>query len=340
MMILVLNIVPVYRRDFIVSLLEKGTKIYAGDLIAQRIKRYDDKRIVILKNYTIFGNWFIQKLPVVLFRRHKEKLVFTGDLRNLSLLAYLIYNRLFLSNKVVLWTHGLRYSRSFIIGTYFNLFYSLSDELYLYSNDGTTGLWNYLRSRVKIIGNTINTVNHDINQYTSTGSRDVLFLARIEPRKQLELAIEALASISSEYSVSLHVIGDGELLDYYKDKALRLGVHVNFYGSVYEQRAISRIADQCCAMIIPGDIGLSAVHALSMGLPVITHNKSSKHGPEFSFLDEENSLWFEYGSTKSLVGKLEELCKKSAKEISEWKIICQRQYFERFTVEVFVNKFL
>ena len=339
-MILVLNLVPVYRRDFIIDLLDKGIKIYAGDVISQKIKRFEDPRIMTLRNHIIFGNWFFQELPIALFRRNKEKLIFTGDLRNLSLLAYLIYNKLFLGNKVVLWTHGLRYRRSIFIGTYFNLFYSLSDELYLYSKDGTTGLWKFLKHRVKIIGNTINTVNHDIKPYTSNGSRDVLFLARIEPRKQLGLAIEALASISIKYNLALHVIGDGELLDFYKDTALRLGVNVFFYGPVYEQQVISRIADQCCAMIIPGDIGLSAVHALSMGLPVITHNRSSKHGPEFSFLDEMNSLLFEYGSRNSLVGKLEELCYKSADEISEWKIDCQRQYLDRFTVEVFVNKFL
>ena len=89
--------------------------------------------------------------------------------------------------------------------------------------------------------------------------------------------------------IELNIIGDGEeynLIKLYSEKYY----YIKVYGAIYNQKKISDISNECLALIYPGNIGLSVVHAFSMSLPVVTHNSLYKHGPEASYITHKNGI--------------------------------------------------
>src|SRR5205823_5506869 len=69
--------------------------------------------------------------------------------------------------------------------------------------------------------------------------------------------------------------------------------------SCYDENKIFQLLSQTCVVVSPGEIGLTAIHAMTYGLPVITHNKFDKQGPEYAciipgttgdFFDYNNSV--------------------------------------------------
>ena len=59
------------------------------------------------------------------------------------------------------------------------------------------------------------------------------------------------------------------------------------------------------AFLYPGYIGLSLVHALWYGLPVITHDNLLRHAPEFTVLkDKFNSIKYKENNHDDLADKL------------------------------------
>ena len=81
-----------------------------------------------------------------------------------------------------------------------------------------------------------------------------------------------------------------------------LSDQIKFYGPSYDEFEIySLIAiSDCC--ISPGEIGLTAIHALTYGTPVISHNNPNYQMPEFeSIIDGVNGKLVEYNDMESLV---------------------------------------
>jgi len=64
------------------------------------------------------------------------------------------------------------------------------------------------------------------------------------------------------------------------------------------------LSDICVA---PGEVGLTAMHSLIYGTPVVTHNDYTRQMPEFEAIEEHKSgAFFDYGNLSSLVCKLEQ----------------------------------
>jgi glycosyltransferase involved in cell wall biosynthesis len=53
--------------------------------------------------------------------------------------------------------------------------------------------------------------------------------------------------------------------------------------------------------VSPGNVGLTAVHSLSYGTPVITHNDVSNQGPEYEIIENGiTGMFFERNNSESL----------------------------------------
>ena len=132
----------------------------------------------------------------------------------------------------------------------------------------------------------------------------IFFIGRLGKNKKLELLIDA-HKFAQEKSVNFNVvlIGDGEHKDYLLKKTKKLGTENNvwFYGACYDEILISELIYNADLCVSPGNVGLTVIHSLSFGTPVITHNNFSNQMPEFEAIEQGvTGDFFEENSIESL----------------------------------------
>ncbi len=131
-----------------------------------------------------------------------------------------------------------------------------------------------------------------------------IFVGRLVPRKRLDLLLQAVSLLQHRgISISLMIVGDGPEKANLETLASDLGIadQVRFHPGVYDEGRLEDLFAQCDFSAVPHAAGLSVVHALSYGLPVVTDDDLSAHGPEFDVLkDGENCLIYSAGDVNSL----------------------------------------
>ena len=74
-----------------------------------------------------------------------------------------------------------------------------------------------------------------------------------------------------------------------------------FYGECYDEILISELIYNADLCVSPGNVGLTVIHSLSFGTPVITHNNFSNQMPEFEAIEQGvTGDFFEENSIESL----------------------------------------
>lgn len=90
----------------------------------------------------------------------------------------------------------------------------------------------------------------------------------------------------------------------------RVDKNVWFYGSCYDEQTNAELiynADMCVA---PGNVGLTAIHAMTFGCPVITHSDFKWQMPEFEAIhpgktgDFSSVIMFQHWPIQSAIGLL------------------------------------
>lgn len=136
-------------------------------------------------------------------------------------------------------------------------------------------------------------------------ARVMLYLSRLEPEKLPMMAVDALLRLRRDLpDVRLVFIGDGSerpaIERRIRDEGLE-GV-VRLAGALYDESAIAPWALSSDLLIYPGALGLSIFHAFGYGLPVVTSDSASIHGPEVECLEHgRNGFAYRHGSLDDLV---------------------------------------
>jgi glycosyltransferase involved in cell wall biosynthesis len=124
--------------------------------------------------------------------------------------------------------------------------------------------------------------------------RVLVFIARLEPEKRIDLLIDSFGMVADQYpDLRLVILGDGSARGDLERRVVRarLEAQVLFEGAVYDEDRIAPWMAGALCMAYPGPIGLSLLHAFAYGVPVITHRDRQAHGPEIDALvDNCNGL--------------------------------------------------
>ena len=104
--------------------------------------------------------------------------------------------------------------------------------------------------------------------FTDHGKATVLFIGRLQPRKRVDLLLQACASLPSDLQPHLVIIGDGPARTEFEILAHRIYPEAEFVGAKHgiELKPFFLHAD---LFVLPGTGGLAIQQAMVHGLPII-----------------------------------------------------------------------
>ncbi len=352
------NIFPHYRRpiwELLVNENKYNFNIFYSDKQLNGIKSISNKSLelknsYLIKNYFLFGRLIWQSGVLgKIIKSNFEIVIFLGEMNILSTWIGAIISKL-LNKKVFFWGHGL-YGNENIIKKYIRIkFLKLADTNILYENRSMNLMLNsgFKKNQMKVI---FNSLDYDLqlklfNELESNfqniespfqnNLKTVIFVGQLTKKKKIKLLIESLNIINlKKPKLNLLIIGDGpekHRLQEHTEKYLS-SKNFKFLGPIYEESLLSKYFYTSSLTISPGNIGLTAIHSLSYGTPVVSHNNLDNQMPEVeSIIEGENGFLFNEDDKDDLVYKiLNWISKKEPNKRDVRKIIDEKynQYFQK-----------
>lgn len=251
----------------------------------------------------LIGHFYYQRKVIMqVFRKENITFLINGEPYCLS--SWVIsFLSLFISNKkVYYWSHGW-YGRE-------NWCKKIIKKVYFRLGDGTFTYGNYSRDlmikenfnslKIFTLHNSLDYESHlslrkknlkdEIYTTHFNNSRfNLIFIGRLTHSKRIDLLIEAMSLLKNNKEFfNLTLIGDGEAHDNIRYLVQHYGLEdsVWFFGASYDEMNNSRLIYNADVCISPGNVGLTAIHSMTFGTPVVTHNQFQYQGPEFEAIHE------------------------------------------------------
>lgn len=318
----IFNYAPLYRKSIYSKIdQEFDTQFYFGDMKSDIAKMdYNDfnKPPKTVRDRKIFRRLLWRKDILSLPFKDYDNYLIIGD-SNISYLFFVPLCHL-LGKKVYAWGHGCKTFKG-KLGFFNRWFYKHCDCFFTYGENGRKRLIDLgvPSQKLEVIYNSLNEGVDKLEQseYKSSVVRDhfnndypvLLFVGRLTKVKQLDWIINALEHHKSSglhYNVLL--IGDGEdkdrLVDLVATKELK--DRVWFYGECYNDEELSSLLYNVDLCVSPGNVGLTALHAMSYGTPVLSHNDFESQMPEYeTVLPGKTGELYEKGNFDDFCAKIE-----------------------------------
>ncbi len=321
----IFNIAPSYRKA-IFTLLDKelNCHFYIGDKIRQPIKKMDitdlDGFIVELQNKYIFNDFYWQIGFQKVFKSEYKKYLVTGDLHCISNWIILFYSYIF-NKKVYVWTHGWNGKDGWLKKSIKIFFIKLCTGVFLYGDYAKKIMMKsgIPERKLNVIFNSLDYEKQlevrkklkRTNVYRNIFRNDypvIIFIGRIQKNKKLEEVILAMTEALKE-NIKLNFILIGGEIDSINLKTVieenKMQENVLFYGSCFDEHKLGELIYNANVCVSPGHIGLTAIHSLMYGTPIITHDNVRMQTPEFEVVNSGfNGDLFEYQNISDLKNKI------------------------------------
>lgn len=163
-----------------------------------------------------------------------------------------------------------------------------------------------------------------------------LFVSRLHKENRADLLLRAAAQIEG---LTVVIIGTGPDRPRLESLASELGIaeRVRFPGAIYGEDAIAPWFLSSSVFVYPVNIGLSAMHALGYGLPVVTSDHIAGHNPEIEAVEHGvNGLLYADGSVDAMAGAIRSITGDDA-ERTAMSVAARRTVLERFNVPKMVD---
>lgn len=292
-----------------------------------------------------------------------DAVIFLGDIKFISTWIALILTRL-KGRKAYLWGHGLYGKERWLNLKVKLLLLKLANGIFLYNNRARQL---FLKNGVPaekliVIYNSLNFAEseHFRQKYSGEKSRNLLnafanpelpvvfCIGRINKVKKLDMLIQAIYILKQRNVLyNCFLIGDGEEKDNLVAlvKKLHLEDQVNFTGALYGEGDISQYIMTSDLCVCPGAIGLTGIHSLSYGVPVISNDNFSFQGPEHEAVTPGiNGDFFQENNTEDLANKIEDCIRirmhDKEKSIENCVSVIREYYnpdFQRKTIDAILS---
>ena len=278
------------------------------------------KKAHILQHRKFIGRFYMMKglVPMVWKQKDYDKYLMVGTPMCVSLWVLCILLKLFRpSKRIYFWTHGWYGKETWVERVIKKNFLRLADELFIYGNYAKNLLVKegFKANKMHVIHNSL---SYDVQmelrkQMQSTGvykehfgnnNPVLIFIGRLTPVKQLDMLVQAVADLKRDgQQYNLVFIGDGPerkkmapMVSNYN-----LQEQVWFYGACYDEQVNAELVYNADLCVAPGNVGLTAMHTLMFGCPVVTHDDFRYQMPEFEAISPYHTgNFFKRGDQKSL----------------------------------------
>lgn len=131
--------------------------------------------------------------------------------------------------------------------------------------------------------------------------------SRMIPMRKLDQLVRAMALLRERgRPAALLLVGDGPERGALERLASDLMVPTRFEGACYDERRIAERLWASNVTVVPGRVGLTAIHSLAYGVPVVSHDDPDDQAPEWeAILPGVTGAHFRKDSIESLADAIE-----------------------------------
>lgn len=298
------------------------------------------------------------KIGPVIYRKgtlsllHKEynTYIVLGETRVLSVWLFAILGRLFYPRKkIYFWTHGWYGKEHGLSGALSKLFNKLPNGgLFLYGyyaknllvqegfhEDKLFVIHNSLAYDEQLATRKVLNASPIFKKHFGNDCPVLVFVGRLTTIKKLDLLINALSinhKAGKDYNLVL--IGGGEKSEDLKKLCDTLNVsnQVWFYGPCYDEQVLGNLIFNADLCVSPGNVGLTAMHTMVFGTPVLTHNNFAHQMPEHeAIIDGYTGAFFKENSITSLAEKINEWFENNGSDREQIRANCMKEIDDNWT---------
>ncbi len=260
--------------------------------------------------------------------------VFSGDMYNLSTwISSLICKAR--NKKVIFWGHGFYGNEAVIKKTIRKIFYKIPELHFLYGERSNKLMQNMGFDKERLF-TVYNSLDHELHQKLIEKKNNIelqkikasifpgreilptiIFIGRLTKEKKLHLLIEAIYILKlRQNEFNLIIIGEGneKMLINTQIENYKLTNSIKLLGASYDENSNASLfmLSDCC--VSPGNVGLTAIYSLSLGVPVITQDNLSNQMPEVeSVIDNVTGFFFKENDVISLANAIEKFTNREIK---------------------------
>lgn len=266
------------------------------------IKEMDTALLKNVNYYKTLGDprklYWKRGILKLLFSKKYQNFFMLAEARSITDHLFLgLATLLFPSKRIYIWTHGLygkekkvivkmelwRFKKVSGVFVYGERAKKLlmeqgisEDKLFVIHNSLDYDTQKVLRGRIK---------PSDIyKKHFQNTNPTLIFIGRLTKVKRLDMVISAVAQLHAKGELyNLVFVGDGLERERLEQQVgdMKLQNNVWFYGACYDEHKNAELVYNADLCVSPGNVGLTAMHSLMFGCPVITHDNFAWQMPEF-----------------------------------------------------------
>lgn len=254
--------------------------------------------------------------------------------------------------KTLYWAHGWLKKENFIKAAIRNYYFNKADKVLTYGERAkniavSTG---FNPNKIQVIWNSLDFYKQTeyFNKYKNICRIDLrngikmpkdkiilLTISRVTDICHYEWLIEAVSYLKQDKNLECEIwmIGEGPALSGLIQLAEKMNVKLNCQGALYDEEVIAQHIMSADLVVSPGKLGLTGMHALAYGTPVITHGDFDLQMPEVeAVIEGQSGVFFKYGDPTDLANKISEFLPKIS-SYNSIRDICRNSLIGRFTPE-------
>ncbi len=310
------------------------------------IKRLDYSlltgNVTIQKYYELpFGFTYQKGVISQLFKPYDKYFIFLYS-NSLSTWLFLLLSKLFPRKRVYGWTHGWYGKETKWQAFLKKLIFKRADEIFTYGN--------YARELMikegfnpQCIHTLHNSLDYDkqlelrkgglksdiFKHHFNNENKTLIFIGRLTPVKKLDMLIKVLATLQKKgENYNLVFVGDGTEMEklVLLSENLKVKDKVWFYGACYDEKTNAELIYNADLCVAPGNVGLTAMHTMVFGTPVISHDNFPYQMPEFeAIIPNKTGCFFKMDDVNDLAFKISEWFKNNGEYREEIRKECMKE---------------
>jgi glycosyltransferase involved in cell wall biosynthesis len=299
---------------------------------------------IFIRNILIYQSGIISSC----LKTNYDAYILYGEMHNISNWVAALICKI-RKKPLLFWGHGLYGNERYIKKLVRILYYKIADYHLVYGNRSRSFMINsgFNAKKIYVV---YNSLDYNIHKklYEEKNQDDLenlkkqlfpahsdlpvlIFIGRLTKEKKISYLLEAV-KLSKKKGISYNclIVGSGSELGHlqYLSKSIQISDSICFYGPSYDENINAKLImlAECC--VSPGNVGLTAIHSMSLGTPVITHGNMFNQGPEAeAVIQGETGLFFNENDVNSLSDVIDDLILNRKKTSMEPNCIEQIRSF-------------